>query len=124
METCLAHEPKRISNRLEHGPLVVSPQDAIPLDESKWFHDRYLFTDCFSWKQNVISPGHIDTPIMESLQQGEALTRMKKEMEINVLLGRLGEPDEIAKAVSFLASDEASYVAGTELYVDGGVAQI
>ena len=73
---------------------------------------------------NVISPGHIDTPILEDLQQGEALTKMKKEMVNNVPLGRLGDPDEIAKAVSFLASDEASYVAGTELYVDGGVAQI
>jgi NAD(P)-dependent dehydrogenase (short-subunit alcohol dehydrogenase family) len=73
---------------------------------------------------NVLSPGHIDTPILESLQQGDALTKMKKEMENNVPLGRLGEPDEIAKAVSFLASDEASYVSGAELYVDGGVAQI
>jgi NAD(P)-dependent dehydrogenase (short-subunit alcohol dehydrogenase family) len=36
----------------------------------------------------------------------------------------LGDPDEIAKVVSFLASDEASYVAGIELYVDGGIAQI
>jgi NAD(P)-dependent dehydrogenase (short-subunit alcohol dehydrogenase family) len=35
----------------------------------------------------------------------------------------LGDPDEIAKAVSFLASEEASYVAGIELYVDGGIAQ-
>src|SRR5882672_10385804 len=77
-----------------------------------------------SIRVNVLSPGHIDTPIMESLQQGEALLQMKKEMENNVPLGRLGDPDEIAKAVSFLASDEASYVSGTELYVDGGVAQI
>lgn len=73
---------------------------------------------------NVLSPGHIDTPILDGMQQGEALTKMKKEMENNVPLGRLGDPDEIAKAVSFLASDDASYVAGTELYVDGGVAQI
>jgi hypothetical protein len=73
---------------------------------------------------NVLSPGHIDTPILEDLQQGEALVKMKKEMESNVPLGRLGDPDEIAKAVSFLASDEASYVSGAELYVDGGVAQI
>lgn len=73
---------------------------------------------------NVLSPGHIDTPILEDLQQGEALVKMKKEMENNVPLGRLGDSDEIARAVSFLASDEASYVSGTELYVDGGVAQI
>ena len=73
---------------------------------------------------NVLSPGHIDTPILEDLQQGDALVKMKKEMENSVPLGRLGDPDEIAKAVSFLASDEASYVSGAELYVDGGVAQI
>ena len=73
---------------------------------------------------NVLSPGHIDTPILEDLQQGDALVKMKKEMENNVPLGRLGDPDEIAKVVSFLASDDASYVSGAELYVDGGVAQI
>jgi NAD(P)-dependent dehydrogenase (short-subunit alcohol dehydrogenase family) len=73
---------------------------------------------------NVLSPGHIDTPIMESLQQGEALVQMKKQMENNIPLGRLGEPDEIARAVSFLASNDASYISGAELYVDGGVAQV
>lgn len=73
---------------------------------------------------NAISPGHIDTPILESLQQGEALTRMKEEFTRAVPLGRMGDPDEIAKAVSFLASDDASYISGIELFVDGGVAQI
>jgi len=73
---------------------------------------------------NAISPGHIDTPIMESLQQGDALTRMKEEFARAVPLGRMGDPDEIGKAVSFLASDEASYISGIELFVDGGVAQI
>jgi NAD(P)-dependent dehydrogenase (short-subunit alcohol dehydrogenase family) len=73
---------------------------------------------------NTVSQGHIDTPIFDTRQQGDALTKMKDELAKNVPLGRLGDPDEIAKAASFLASDEASYVAGIELYVYGGVAQI
>jgi NAD(P)-dependent dehydrogenase (short-subunit alcohol dehydrogenase family) len=85
-----------------------------------WIND--LRGQCI--RVNVLSPGHINTPIREDLQQGDALVKMKKEMENNVPLGRLGGADEIAKAVSFLASDEASYVSGAELYIDGGVAQI
>jgi NAD(P)-dependent dehydrogenase (short-subunit alcohol dehydrogenase family) len=73
---------------------------------------------------NAISPGHIDTPIFDTWQQGDALTKMKGELAKSVPLGRLGDPDEIAKAVSFLASDEASYISGIELFVDGGIAQI
>ncbi|WP_263367724.1 SDR family oxidoreductase [Edaphobacter bradus] len=73
---------------------------------------------------NTISPGHIDTPIFEGWQQGDALAKMKEDLAKSVPLGRMGDPDEIAKAVSFLASDEASYVSGIELFVDGGVAQI
>jgi len=73
---------------------------------------------------NAISPGHIATSIFEGWQQGDALTKMKDELAKNVPLGRLGDADEIAKVVAFLASDEASYVSGVELFVDGGVAQI
>jgi NAD(P)-dependent dehydrogenase (short-subunit alcohol dehydrogenase family) len=73
---------------------------------------------------NAISPGHIDTPILESLRQGDELKKMKQEMQANVPLGRLGDPDEIAKVVAFLASEESSYISGVELFVDGGVVQI
>lgn len=73
---------------------------------------------------NAISPGHIDTPIFEGWQQGAALEKMKADLAKNVPLGRMGDPDEIAKVVAFLASDEASYISGIELFVDGGVAQI
>lgn len=73
---------------------------------------------------NTLSPGHIDTPLLEQWQQGDALTQLKEQFAKNVPLGRMGTPDEIAKAASFLASDEASYVNGVELFVDGGMAQI
>ena len=54
---------------------------------------------------NAISPGHIDTPIFEGWGQGDALTKMKEDLAQSVPLGRMGDPDDIAKAVSFLASD-------------------
>jgi NAD(P)-dependent dehydrogenase (short-subunit alcohol dehydrogenase family) len=74
---------------------------------------------------NAISPGTIDTPgLNDLLASGEAGEQRKKMISSAVPLGRLGRPDEIAKAVVFLASDDSSYVTGTELFVDGGFAQV
>jgi NAD(P)-dependent dehydrogenase (short-subunit alcohol dehydrogenase family) len=74
---------------------------------------------------NAISPGPIETPAMNGLvQTEEQLKEFKSDLIAAVPLGRLGDPDEIAKAVVFLASDDSSYVTGIELFVDGGMAQI
>ena len=73
---------------------------------------------------NTLSPGHINTPLLETRAQGDALAQMKEDLAKNVPLGRLGDSDEIARIASFLASGEASYVNGVELFVDGGRAQI
>jgi NAD(P)-dependent dehydrogenase (short-subunit alcohol dehydrogenase family) len=74
---------------------------------------------------NAISPGPIDTPGVDILAgSAEEAAEFKANMAAAVPLGRIGEPDEIAKAVVFLASDDSSYVTGAELFVDGGVAQI
>ena len=69
---------------------------------------------------NTISPGPIDTPIFDSIAQTEKEINQIKAVPI----GRMGSPDEIAKAVSFLASDDSSYITGIKLCVDGGMAQI
>ena len=74
---------------------------------------------------NAISPGPIDTPIFNGLNQSrEEIEQLKKSLITSVPMGRMGSTDEIAKVVSFLASDESSFVTGTELFVDGGMAQI
>ena len=54
----------------------------------------------------------------------EQVEQFKKSVLNSVPLGRVGIPDEIAKAVAFLASDDSSYITGIELFVDGGLAQI
>src|SRR5215472_3945860 len=70
---------------------------------------------------NAISPGTIDTPgFNDLLASGEAGEQRKKMISTAIPLGRLGKPDEIATTVVFLASDDASYITGTELFIDGG----
>jgi NAD(P)-dependent dehydrogenase (short-subunit alcohol dehydrogenase family) len=74
---------------------------------------------------NAVSPGSIDTPgLNDLLASSEVGEQRRKAITSAVPLGRFGTPDEIAKAVVFLASDDASYVTGTELFVDGGFAQV
>jgi NAD(P)-dependent dehydrogenase (short-subunit alcohol dehydrogenase family) len=74
---------------------------------------------------NAISPGPIDTPILNSaVQTEEEIEQIKASLVASVPMGRMGSPDEVAKAVSFLASDDSGFITGIELTVDGGTAQI
>ena len=74
---------------------------------------------------NAVSPGSIDTPgLSDLLASSETGEQRRKMISSTVPLGRFGTPDEIAKAVVFLASDDSSYITGTELFVDGGFAQV
>src|SRR6202165_490612 len=66
-------------------------------------------------RSNVISPGPTDTPAIDG-QPADAIARIVS----TIPMGRVGEPDEIAKAALFLASDDSSFVTGIELFVDGG----
>jgi NAD(P)-dependent dehydrogenase (short-subunit alcohol dehydrogenase family) len=70
-------------------------------------------------RSNVLSPGPTDTPIV-ARQPADAIARIVS----TIPMGRMGEPDEIAKAALFLASDDSSFVTGIELFVDGGRAQV
>lgn len=71
----------------------------------------------YNIRANSIHPGFIDTPMVSSVTEDEEAT---KNALAGIPLGRMGEPEEVAYAVLFLASDESSYITGTELVVDGG----
>jgi NAD(P)-dependent dehydrogenase (short-subunit alcohol dehydrogenase family) len=74
---------------------------------------------------NAVSPGPIDTPGLNDLVASTGAGEQRLKMISNTVpLGRLGTPNEIARAVVFLASDDSSYITGTELFVDGGFAQV
>jgi NAD(P)-dependent dehydrogenase (short-subunit alcohol dehydrogenase family) len=70
-------------------------------------------------RSNVVSPGPINTPLA-SRQSADVIARIVS----TIPMGRMGEPEEVAKASLFLASDDSSFVTGIELFVDGGRAQI
>ena len=70
-------------------------------------------------RSNVVSPGPIKTPLTIR-QSADVIARIVS----TVPMGRMGEPDEVAKAALYLASDDSSFVTGVELFVDGGRAQI
>lgn len=76
-------------------------------------------------RANSLSPGATETPIIRGqFDSDEAADAAKKVFASQTPLGRLGRPEEIAAAAYFLASDESSYVAGIDLPVDGGLAQV
>jgi NAD(P)-dependent dehydrogenase (short-subunit alcohol dehydrogenase family) len=70
-------------------------------------------------RSNVLSPGPINTPLV-SRQPADRISKIVS----TIPMGRMGEPEEVAKAALFLASDDSSFVTGIELFVDGGRAQI
>jgi NAD(P)-dependent dehydrogenase (short-subunit alcohol dehydrogenase family) len=74
---------------------------------------------------NAVSPGPTETGVFEaSGYTPEQIAQTKSQLAGAVPMGRMGRAEEVARAVLFLASDDSSFVTGTELFVDGGIAQV
>lgn len=78
-----------------------------------------------SIRVNAVSPGIIDTPIFDRLgMSADEVQALKRGLESQVPVGRLGTPDEVARVAVFLASDDSSYMTGCEVPVSGGLGQV
>ena len=71
---------------------------------------------------NSVHPGFIWTPLVEELARNapQGLEAFRRELDGRHPLGHVGEPDDIAHGIVYLASDEAKFVTGSELVIDGG----
>ena len=71
---------------------------------------------------NSVHPGYIETAIIEDLtpDDPEEARKFRKELDDQTLLGHIGEPDDVAYGILYLASDESKFMTGTELTIDGG----
>jgi len=74
-------------------------------------------------RANAVAPGPIETPLLNAAPEtlGDIGARLKQGMIDSTVMKRIGEPDEVAAAIAFLASDDASYVTGQTLNVSGGL---
>lgn len=73
---------------------------------------------------NVLSPGTIDTPLFDKTVPKEQIDQVKQLWVNMIPVGRIGQPSDIANAAVFLASDDSSFIVGTEIISDGGVSNI
>ena len=105
------------SKGLEESSVYSATKAAVRSFARTWttdLKDRHI-------RVNAVSPGFIDT----SAWHATAATEQRlKRMSASIPLGRPGTANEVARAVVFLASDDSSYIAGTEVFVDGGFAQV
>ncbi len=106
---------------------IISAPDLPPYHASKGAVRLMTKTDALLYAKNQIRvnsihPGYIWTPLVESLAEdsGSSVEEFRKELDAKHPIGHVGEPDDIAYATLYLASEEAKFVTGAEIVVDGG----
>jgi len=108
-------------HRASQGMTIYSAAKAAVISFARGFSLDLLSRKI---RVNVLSPGTIDTPAFDKMVPAEQVVQVKKMWVDLIPAGIIGQPSDIGKAAVFLASDESSFVLGTEILSDGGVTNI
>jgi NAD(P)-dependent dehydrogenase (short-subunit alcohol dehydrogenase family) len=124
------HQPGSIVNISSIAGLIAA-HNSPAYNASKaavWLLSKGIALHCAKQKldirSNSIHPTFIDTPILNPLRQVFGKEQAEAKLARQIPLGRIGEPDDVANAVLYLASDESRFVTGAELKVDGGISAL
>ncbi|MFW6370301.1 MAG: SDR family NAD(P)-dependent oxidoreductase [Bacteroidota bacterium] len=106
---------------------IVSAPDIPPYHASKGAVRLMTKTDALLYamdgiRVNSVHPGYIWTPLVEQMAEdsGQGIENFRKQLDAKQPLGHIGEPDDVAHGIVFLASDESKFMTGSELVIDGG----
>jgi NAD(P)-dependent dehydrogenase (short-subunit alcohol dehydrogenase family) len=120
------NQPGSIINISSLAGIIPSPTTG-PYTAAKagvWMYSKSVALYCAQQKLqircNTIHPTFIDTPILDGMRQQYGKEAAEAEMVKQIPLGFIGQPDDIANAALFLASDESRFITGTEMKIDGG----
>ena len=122
-----AHQPGSIINISSIAGLIAA-HNSPAYNASKaavWLLSKGIALHCAKQKLNIrsnsIHPTFIDTPILDPIRQRFGKDEAEAKLGRQIPLGHIGEPDDIANAVLYLASDESKFMTGAELKLDGGI---
>mgnify|MGYP001443170050 CR=1 FL=1 len=122
-----AHAPGSIINTSSIAGLIAGHNMASynAAKAGVWLLSKSVALHCakrgYRIRCNSIHPTFVDTPILDSMQGGMSKEELKSKLARQVPLGVIGDADDVAYAVIFLASDESKFITGAELKIDGGI---
>ncbi len=121
------HAPGSIINTSSIAGLIAGHNMAAynAAKAAVWLLSKSVALHCakrgYRIRSNTIHPAFIDTPILDDMKRGMEKEELIRKLLKQVPIGYIGEPDDVAYAVVYLASDESKFITGAELKLDGGI---
>ena len=120
VEAMLEGDEEKAAARADEVGVGQSAYGGAKLALARWMRRNTPAYAADGVRMNAVAPGHTETPMTETIESDEQYGEVIKQFAATIPVGRSGRPEDIANMVSFLLSDQAAFVAGSVVFVDGG----